>query len=112
MGRCSIRWLKGTPMDHFSPPVAEVKLSELLSALSHALDITEGQPEGHSLRCCWIGLQIAEELELDERQIWDQQPAVAHVNIIRPLRAHSTHRLEREAGRQTQFLRIDLGRPL
>ena len=71
MGRCSIRWLKGTPMDHFSPPVAEVKLSELLSALSHALDITEGQPEGHSLRCCWIGLQIAEELELDERQIWE-----------------------------------------
>lgn len=71
MGRCSIRWLKGTPMDNFSPPVAEVKLSELLSALSHALDITEGQPEGHSLRCCWIGLQIAEELELDERQIWE-----------------------------------------
>ena len=58
-------------MDHFSPPVTEVKLSELLSALSHALDITEGQPEGHSLRCCWIGLQIAEELELDERQIWE-----------------------------------------
>ena len=71
MGRCSIHCLKGTPMDHFYPPVAEVKLSELLSALSHALDITEGQPEGHSLRCCWIGLQIAEELELDERQIWE-----------------------------------------
>jgi HD-GYP domain-containing protein (c-di-GMP phosphodiesterase class II) len=58
-------------MDLFSSPVTEVRLSELLSALSHALDITEGQPEGHSLRCCWIGLQIAEELELDEQQIWE-----------------------------------------
>ena len=54
-----------------SLPATEVRLSELLSALSHALDITEGQPEGHSLRCCWIGLQIAEELDLDELQIWE-----------------------------------------
>ena len=58
-------------MNPFPQPVTEVRLSELLSALSHALDITEGQPEGHSLRCCWIGLQIAEELELDELQIWE-----------------------------------------
>ena len=58
-------------MNLHSLPVTEVRLSELLSALSHALDITEGQPEGHSLRCCWIGLQIAEELGLDELQIWE-----------------------------------------
>ena len=58
-------------MNPLPAPVTEVRLSELLSALSHALDITEGQPEGHSLRCCWIGLQIAEELELDELQIWE-----------------------------------------
>ena len=58
-------------MNPLPSPVTEVRLSELLSALSHALDITEGQPEGHSLRCCWIGLQIAEELELDELQIWE-----------------------------------------
>jgi len=25
-----------------------------MGALSHALDITEGQPEGHCVRCCWI----------------------------------------------------------
>ena len=61
----------GMPMNLPSPPVTEVRLSELLSVLSHALDITEGQPEGHSLRCCWIGLQIAEELDLDELQIWE-----------------------------------------
>ena len=52
-------------------PVTEVRLAELLSALSHALDITEGQPEGHCVRCCWIGLQIAEELGLSELQIWE-----------------------------------------
>lgn len=52
-------------------PVTEVRLTELLSALSHALDITEGQPEGHCVRCCWIGLQIADELDLDELQIWE-----------------------------------------
>jgi hypothetical protein len=32
--------------------VQSLKLSELMGALSHALDITEGQPEGHCVRCC------------------------------------------------------------
>lgn len=51
--------------------VQEIRLAELLSALSHALDMTEGQPQGHCVRCCWIGLQIAEELNLDEQQTWE-----------------------------------------
>ncbi|HEV2564078.1 MAG TPA: HD domain-containing phosphohydrolase, partial [Microvirga sp.] len=34
--------------------------SELVGALSHALDLTEGQPQGHSLRCCWIGMAMAD----------------------------------------------------
>jgi hypothetical protein len=54
-------------MSSLASPVTEVRLAELLSALSHVLDFTEGQPEGHCLRC-WIGLQIAEELNLDELQ--------------------------------------------
>src|SRR5215210_1004533 len=37
----------------------EFRLSEILSALSFALDITEGQPEGHSVRTCLIGMRIA-----------------------------------------------------
>lgn len=36
------------------------RLSEILSALSYALDITEGQPEGHSVRTCLIGMGIAD----------------------------------------------------
>jgi HD-GYP domain-containing protein (c-di-GMP phosphodiesterase class II) len=48
-----------------------LRLSELMGALSHALDITEGQPEGHCVRCCWIGMSIAGQLGLDEEQKWE-----------------------------------------
>lgn len=55
----------------FSPIAAGLKLSELISSLSHALDITEGQPEGHCVRCCWIGMHIGREIGLDEHQLWE-----------------------------------------
>ncbi|MBR9828223.1 MAG: HD domain-containing protein [Oceanospirillales bacterium] len=48
-----------------------LKLSELISALSHALDMTEGQPPGHCMRCCWIGMQLAEQLQLDDEARWE-----------------------------------------
>ncbi|WP_323054972.1 HD-GYP domain-containing protein [Dechloromonas sp. A34] len=54
-----------------SPVMSGLKLSELISALSHALDITEGQPEGHCVRCCWIGMHIGQTLGLDEDALWD-----------------------------------------
>ena len=44
----------------------ELRLSELLAGLSHALDITEGQPRGHAERSCVIGMRLAEALELDD----------------------------------------------
>lgn len=44
------------------PAAAGIRLSELIGALSHALDITEGQPEGHCIRCCWIGMHIGREI--------------------------------------------------
>lgn len=47
-----------------------LQLSELISALSHALDITEGQPEGHCVRCCWIGMQIGRRLGLPDDTLW------------------------------------------
>ena len=49
----------------------KLRLAEVLSALTYALDITEGQPQGHSVRCCWIGLLIAEQLKLDDQQTWE-----------------------------------------
>lgn len=53
------------------PRSAGLKLSELMGALSHALDITEGQPEGHCVRCCWIGMHIGRELGLPDAQLWE-----------------------------------------
>ena len=41
-----------------------IRLSEVLSALSYALDLTEGQPEGHGVRSCFIGMSLAEHLDL------------------------------------------------
>jgi HD-GYP domain-containing protein (c-di-GMP phosphodiesterase class II) len=40
------------------------RLSEILSALSCALDITEGQAPGHAVRTCLIGMQVAERVGL------------------------------------------------
>jgi putative nucleotidyltransferase with HDIG domain len=48
-----------------------MKLSELISALSHALDMTEGQPPGHCMRCCWIGMHLADQLGLDDAARWE-----------------------------------------
>ncbi|WP_205877249.1 HD-GYP domain-containing protein [Leisingera sp. NJS204] len=45
-------------------PQETLRLGELLGALSHALDMTEGQPKGHCLRCCWIGMQVAAEMRM------------------------------------------------
>ena len=45
----------------------DVTLSGVIGALSYALDITEGQPAGHAVRSCMIGMRIAEELQLPAR---------------------------------------------
>ncbi|HVW12135.1 MAG TPA: HD domain-containing phosphohydrolase [Bryobacteraceae bacterium] len=45
-----------------SAPV--VRTSELISALSFALDLTEGQAPGHSLRSCILGMRLAAEIGL------------------------------------------------
>ena len=47
-----------------------LQLSELIAALSHALDITEGQPRGHCVRCCWIGMHIARQIGMSQREQW------------------------------------------
>jgi putative nucleotidyltransferase with HDIG domain len=53
------------------PASQGLRLSELLGALSHALDITEGQPEGHCVRCCWIGVRIGEAVGLPAHELRD-----------------------------------------
>src|ERR1700691_5618655 len=52
-----------------SPYLPELRLAELLSALSYALDMVEGQAPGHCVRCCWIGVHIGREIGLSEAEI-------------------------------------------
>lgn len=47
-----------------------MKLAELISALSHALDITEGQPPGHCVRCCWIGMHVGRAIGMNDDALW------------------------------------------
>jgi HD-GYP domain-containing protein (c-di-GMP phosphodiesterase class II) len=45
--------------------MADIALSRVIGALSYALDVTGGQPPGHGLRSCLIGMRLAEEIGLD-----------------------------------------------
>ncbi len=48
-------------------------LSELIGTLSYSLDITKGQPKGHCMRCCWIGMHTGRTLGLsahDQRGLY------------------------------------------
>lgn len=56
-------------------------LSEILGAFSYALDLTEGQPAGHSLRSCWIASQIALALDLPA----DQRRTVYYASLLKDL---------------------------
>lgn len=51
---------------HGRSSASALRLSEVLAGLTAALDITEGQPVGHSVRSCMIGMRIAEALELSD----------------------------------------------
>ncbi|HEV7968985.1 MAG TPA: HD domain-containing phosphohydrolase [Candidatus Acidoferrales bacterium] len=48
---------------------ASIRMSDIISALSYALDLTEGQPMGHSVRACMIGMRIARQvgMSVDEQ---------------------------------------------
>jgi HD-GYP domain-containing protein (c-di-GMP phosphodiesterase class II) len=40
-------------------------VGEVVAALSHALDLTEGQPPGHARRSCLVALRLADAIGLD-----------------------------------------------
>jgi HD-GYP domain-containing protein (c-di-GMP phosphodiesterase class II) len=56
--------ITGTPSVH-------IKLSEVMSALSYALDLVEGQPQGHAIRSCIIGMRIGRDLRLPNNELSD-----------------------------------------
>ena len=53
------------------PSNQELPLAKLIGALSYALDITEGQPPGHCVRCCLIGMRLGRELRMPEESLWE-----------------------------------------
>ena len=56
-----------------------VALSEVLGALSYALDITEGEPPGHAVRTTAIGMRLGEQIGLDE----DAQSALFYALLLK-----------------------------
>src|SRR5277367_4864177 len=62
-------------------PAVQIKLSEVIGALSYALDMTEGQPEGHAARTCMLGMRLARELRLSA----DQSSALFYALLLKDL---------------------------
>jgi HD-GYP domain-containing protein (c-di-GMP phosphodiesterase class II) len=58
-------------MDISTHPELTASLAEIVGAISFALDLTEGQPAGHSLRCTWIAMHIGHALQLDDAALSD-----------------------------------------
>lgn len=62
------------PVTDFNKVEAESKpilMADILSALSYALDLTEGQPMGHSVRTCLIAMRIGRTLGLSDAELRD-----------------------------------------
>ena len=47
----------------------QIKLSDVMGALSLALDLVEGQPEGHAVRSCILGMRIGRNMGLPDDQL-------------------------------------------
>ena len=58
-------------LDLNARPEPSIRVSEILSALSYALDLTEGQPMGHSVRACIIGMRLAQQVGLPANERGD-----------------------------------------
>ena len=48
-----------------------MRMADLVSAISYALDLTEGQPLGHCLRSCLIGMSLGKEIGLPQEELSD-----------------------------------------
>ncbi len=54
-----------------SEPSNDIRLAEILGALSEVLDMTEGQPPGHCMRACYIGIAIGKSMGLGDDRLSD-----------------------------------------
>lgn len=56
-------------MLHQPISVPSVYRADVIAAFSYALDLTEGQPAGHCIRACWIGMQIGQGIGLSSANL-------------------------------------------
>ena len=64
---------------NFAPAPAESgapTMAEIISALSLALDLTEGAVPGHALRSCLLGMRLGSELGFSSAELADLYPAL------------------------------------
>lgn len=54
---------------HLVQDAKVLPLSEIIGSLSYALDLTEGLPAGHSLRCCWVGMQVGSCMGMNTHEL-------------------------------------------
>ena len=59
----------------------EIRFSELIAALSVALDITQGNPEGHCIRTTLIGMRMGEQIRLRS----DDRAALFYALLLKDL---------------------------
>jgi putative nucleotidyltransferase with HDIG domain len=59
----------------------QIPLSQVIGALSYALDLTEGQPQGHAARSCLLGMRIARELHFSP----DDNSALFYALLLKDL---------------------------
>lgn len=57
----------------------EVRIADVLSAMSYALDLTEGAAPGHTLRSCMIGMRVGAELGITS----DDQSALFYALLLK-----------------------------
>jgi HD-GYP domain-containing protein (c-di-GMP phosphodiesterase class II) len=70
---------------HWNAQAKELRLAELVAALSLGIDLGFGQPMEHVLRQCLIGLRLAEQIGLDE----ETRAAVYYTSLLINVGCHS-----------------------
>jgi HD-GYP domain-containing protein (c-di-GMP phosphodiesterase class II) len=62
---------------------AQIRVSQVIAALSYALDLSEGKRSGHAARTCVLGMRLASELHL----IPDDQSALYYALMLKDVGA-------------------------
>ncbi|MEO7001084.1 MAG: HD domain-containing phosphohydrolase [Ktedonobacterales bacterium] len=66
------------PLEVEHPPPGYLRIADLLSALSLAADLAVGLPAEHAVRSCYLGMRIAERLQLS----LDQQAGLYYAELL------------------------------